>query len=763
MKNIIAYYIPYSFFVLLFGIGYVPYLSAMDKMATQFLVLSIINLIYLGLLILFQNRFKENIKDSLNNRYLIALLLFVIISFSGYFYALNKTEVIVNSIKMLTYFLSFFISLVFINRIKNPVKFFFGIIFIFLLVDNIWVTTRFIERFDPTRGSRDMGLRAFSGNINITAFVLSLKVIIVSFLISHKNKLLRVIIILILSWTFFNIFLMGSRAANLSILITSFFLLVFSKRFFSKKFVFNFLLALSIGVILNQSIFLQNDDYSVISRTSKLSNTSTNQRLRFFSHALESISKNPILGIGSGNWKIESINYDKMDMYEYTVPYHVHNDILEIFAEVGVLGGFFFFSFFIYLIFGFLKLLKNNNNYYKKRQSFLFLLFLSAIIFFIDLNLNFPTARPVEFVFFILILVLIFKEQKIKQINIYSETTTFNRMPILLTLISCFSLATISLYPNYKNYQSYVDQNFLTVAARGDFYEYDEDYVYQYDSKIPNLTATTIPIEAMKANLILNINIHKDTLLSLIDKGRKANPYIGYPEIIKSLFFIRDKNFDSAYYYSKEAFYKIPNHHTHFNLLSDLIEYHNDTIELDRAYSYLKEPVREEFSKRYLELSNRLKSEMGLSEKNVINKLAKSNPDDETVYIYKVINEVGKLDVEEAYFLGLEAEEEYKKGNYLKAGELFENASKKNPLENSHYENAANSYMKAEKIDYAIKILNEYIPKNNPTSGKAEYLLGIMKISIKDYQSGCENLYLSREKGFSIPDIILEKFCKNNN
>ena len=762
MKNIIVNYLPYSFFVLLLGIGYVPYLSAMDKMATQFLFLSIVNLIYLSFLFFFYNTFKESVKDSFNNKYLIALFLFVIISFSGYYYALNKVEVIVNSTKMLTYFLCFLLSLIFINRIKNPIKFFILIVFIGLLIDNIWITLRFIERFDPTRGNRDMGLRAFSGNINITAFVLSLKVVIVSFLLSHKNKLWRLIVLCILSWSFFNIFLMGSRGANLSILIASIFILIFSKRFFSKNFVFNYLLAVSIGVIINQSIFLQNDDYNVLTRTVKLNNASSNQRLRFFSHAFKSISENPILGVGSGNWKIESIKYDRMNMYEYTVPYHAHNDVLEIFTEVGALGGFLFFSFFVYWLIGFLKLFKHSNKHSIKKQRFLFLLFVSTIIFFIDVNLNFPTSRPVEFIFFITILVLIFKEQKLSQLKLIKHKSTINRMPSLLFLIFSFLLGIISIYPNYKNYESFVDQNFLTVAARGDFYEYDEDYVYQYDSEIPNLTATTIPIEAMKANLIINIGAQKDTLLGLIDKGRKANPYIGYPEIIKSLFYIRDKNLDSAYYYSKQAFYKIPNHQTHFNLLFDLIEYHKDTLELDRAYSYFKTPIREEFSKRYLELSNRMKTKMGPSEENVINKLFKLNPNDETIYIYKVINEVGKLEVEEAYFLGLKADEEYEKGNYLKAGELFEKASKKNPQENSHYENAANSFMKGGKIDYAIKIIEKYIPKNNPKTGKAEYLLGIMKISKKDYKGGCEALNLSKEKGFSIPDIIFQKFCNKN-
>ena len=58
---------------------------------------------------------------------------------------------------------------------------------------------------------------------------------------------------------------------------------------------------------------------------------------------------NPIFGVGFGNWKFKSIDYDKKNMVGYTVPYHAHSDFIQLGAELGILGfllysGFFLFS-----------------------------------------------------------------------------------------------------------------------------------------------------------------------------------------------------------------------------------------------------------------------------------------------------------------------------------------------------------------------------------------------------------------------------------
>ena len=59
------------------------------------------------------------------------------------------------------------------------------------------------------------------------------------------------------------------------------------------------------------------------------------------------ISKNPLLGLGIGNWKFKSIEYDGKNMMEYTVPFYAHNDFLQIGAEIGILGLAFYLLFII--------------------------------------------------------------------------------------------------------------------------------------------------------------------------------------------------------------------------------------------------------------------------------------------------------------------------------------------------------------------------------------------------------------------------------
>ena len=59
----------------------------------------------------------------------------------------------------------------------------------------------------------------------------------------------------------------------------------------------------------------------------------------------------------------------------------------------------------------------------------------------------------------------------------------------------------------------------------------------------------------------------------------------------------------------------------------------------------------------------------------------------------------------------------------------------------------------------AIEILNEVITKLNPKTGKAEYLLGIIHIGMKENQKGCDFLYKSQGKGFKVDQFLFSKFC----
>ena len=135
------------------------------------------------------------------------------------------------------------------------------------------------------------------------------------------------------------------------------------------------------------------------------------------------------------------------------------------------------------------------------------------------------------------------------------------------------------------------------------------------------------------------------------------------------------------------------------------------------------------------------------------------NPDSDLSKVFNTIFKVGKKNVEDGYYESLKANDFFKENKFKEAALSFEKAYSYNPQEVSYYENAANSYMQAGNDKKAIEILKEVIAKLNPKTGKAEYLLGIIYIGMKENQTGCEYLYKSKNKGFNVDKFMFSKFC----
>ena len=87
-------------------------------------------------------------------------------------------------------------------------------------------------------------------------------------------------------------------------------------------------------------------------------------------------------------------------MYSYVVPYFTHNDLLEIFAELGIIG-FLLYVYFFFLLFKLNYKLFNQWINKNVRNHYIYLI-LPLIIYFIDMNLNFPLDRPAIQIYLIL-------------------------------------------------------------------------------------------------------------------------------------------------------------------------------------------------------------------------------------------------------------------------------------------------------------------------------------------------------------------------
>jgi O-antigen ligase len=133
------------------------------------------------------------------------------------------------------------------------------------------------------------------------------------------------------------------------------------------------------------------------------SNQSVSERVTFYRIALEDIKNYPLTGIGVGSWKLLSIQRTNEILGGYKIPYVVHNDFLEIGAELGVLS---LFSYLFFIFFPFIILLKRSINFKNNNLPFLVLTCLS--IYILDSLINFPMHRVVSSINLYFILALFY-------------------------------------------------------------------------------------------------------------------------------------------------------------------------------------------------------------------------------------------------------------------------------------------------------------------------------------------------------------------
>ena len=165
----------------------------------------------------------------------------------------------------------------------------------------------------------------------------------------------------------------GSRGPIFSLLFTSFIFMIlnFQKVLFRVLFV-SFLIG-GIFIFLDGGFFM---DVGKADRLITKDSTSKNVRLKFANRSLELISLYP-MGVGIGNWQ---------DYCNKTQPYHLlrheypHNLILEVFSELGFLGGIILLILIVKaMYFTFFRMLK-----YSKEHSIYELLFYLQIFLLVN-------------------------------------------------------------------------------------------------------------------------------------------------------------------------------------------------------------------------------------------------------------------------------------------------------------------------------------------------------------------------------------------
>ena len=335
-----------------------------------------------------------------------------------------------------------------------------------------------------------------------------------------------------------------------------------------------------------------------------------------------------------------------------------------------------------------------------------------------------------------------------------------NKFLLINILVVFISLG--SSFIAYRTYKSFVQARTFTLHFNTrQFQDVTEEFIDELIVDIPNISATTIPIKAVKGMYLSykknsseqDIYYAKKYFNSAIDD----NPFIKIPEAELSKIYFLEQQSDSAIYYGKIAFEGISKNPIHFAHYAAALASVGDTATIRNIYENLE---YKDFliDKLYLTAMTEVIDED--KSRKITEAVEYLSIDDDQYKVNVYILNHGRENVLKALEINQSAETYFSNQDFENAAKSFEDAIKYNPSEPAFYQNAGNSYMKIGDQILAQKYLKKAIDSFNTKKGKSEYLYGLSKLLSSEKREGCYYLALSHNDfKYDLAYSVYQKFC----
>ena len=746
-------FVAYAFIILFMCLGFVPNWGAVDKIAPQWLSMSILNSLAGIWILIYRKELGDGFRE-VSMRW-VSLCYFAFIVWAGlsYFYAINPTEVLLNLGRQFNTFFMFFFVAIFLQFIPNKIRFSSVLLSAILAIEVYAVLDQALQMYQ-TNTFVSGNLKGVTANRNITAFSIAGKIPFALYLsVVFQKRLWKIATSLTVFLGVLCLTFIDSRASYIAILLL---LVVFAGinilRYTRDQGTkapliqtFYLLIPIVLAVGINQIYFSESRQGNLVKRAATISvsqaDGSISKRLRYYSSVVKQIKSSPILGVGLGNWKLKSIYYDRNDIKGYIVPYHAHSDFIQLGAELGILGFLLYFGIFIITGIYLLRILARKD--LSDETVVFYGICLGYMgIYFIDSNLNFPIARPQVLAPLTLVLALVsWKGNPIPKENNRLRKLTVPAMVLPLL----FVLPTVHV--NNMAYKSLQSQLVLLRDFNSNQYSLTLTEVENALPWIPNITVTTIPLASVKARYFYNAKKY-DRALELLDEGSPANPYLFYSEIMKAQIY-RDKGVrDSALYYSKKAFYNLPGNALHASVyMSQLLEV-GDLKEVEAIYDKVIKTRNESLARNYFAIVVNMNPPRTKSWKDKISKAVEMFPDNADLQSFRRIIALSPEDSQRANDLSVQGQQLYAQKNFFDAIQLFEEACQLDPYQYQHFENAGLSYFSVGDYTRALQKLDTVVNVFKAPGGKSEYVKALVYTNLGQQDKACEWFKTAALAGF---------------
>jgi tetratricopeptide (TPR) repeat protein len=451
---------------------------------------------------------------------------------------------------------------------------------------------------------------------------------------------------------------------------------------------------------------------------------------------------------------LASIPYEKEYTNDLFVPYHCHNDYIEMFADLGVIGGLSFAALFVLLGYTVLQFWRKSKD--KDHKLITAIALMAIACYFIDAFFNFPAERTSMQTMFALSAALLFLPIYFTDSNNTKQKDFKGSLLLLIPLLLIIG----AIYVNYQTYTSLKIQKFVMGEINEDP-KMALDEVKDAFPEIPNLSTSTLPIKALVARYYLRDKMN-DEAMRLLNESDNVNPYLHYNDFIKTAIFSTQGNMDSTSYYAKRAFYNWPRATSYYKNMIFAAAKMKDTAEATKAFkTYIKYRNSGEGWNQYI---------LGLIEINqtpiavtraLLDTAISKFPGDSAIFVNtKALlydNAISNGNLPNYAALGAQA---FQKGKYKVAANYYLQASVAEPTNYTHFENMGICFYTAKSFEKAIQYFSRAIDFPSANTGKSEFFKAMSYIALGNKVAGCSALQAAKAKNYPGVDVQMDQYCK---
>lgn len=763
------------------AVHFVPDLGGADVMGAQWLYASCLDALVVVYIFINRKNYSEAILSLFQNKFSWLYSFLLLWALGSYFYAINPIESLVVLARLVTtYFIFINLSILFYQqepiRVLNNIAY---IIAFILFYDAVFVLKGFSTNIENMNLDQNIiSLMGNHGNKNVMAASLLFKFPFLVWIIVTHKLIGRIVGMVVLYLGVMALSILNTRSTYVG-LATIFVIFSITTIYFKRKSnwksigmqIAYFLIPLILGVfsanlILENAVKIQGvqTGYGTVSkRIGDITVASEqNSRIHLWKAAIDYSIKHPLLGAGYGNWKLASIPYEKEYTNDLFVPYHAHNDFLEMFADLGFIGGACFAGMFVWLLISTLTIWRNKEA--SQYHLFATIALMTITCYAVDALLNFPAERTAMQTLLAIGALLVclplvfnkhYSQSSLASILVKWHKTIYFVLAVLLIVPSIFI--------TQKTYASLKVQKYVMGEIDSDP-KMPLDEVKEAFPAIPNLSTSTLPIPALIARYYYRDKMYEEAL-KLLKESDQVNPFLHYNDFIRTAVYASKQQYDSVSHYANLAFYNWPRATSYYKNAIFAAAKKRDTIAIQKAFDvYHKYRPSGEAWNQYLLAMYEVKGQADTRLVRLLDSAIKTYPADSalfvnTVNIYSRAGAIGLQNTSIADFAAQGAQA-FQKRQYQKAAEWYLKATTMDPNNYTHFENAGICYYTAKKYEEAVIQFKKASQFATATTGKSEFFMAMSLLSLGKKELACGALQSAKQKKYPGVDPFIQQNCK---